>query len=725
MTNNRLKSWGNTKNTGLNVNLGEMLHGIQVSLSLSPDQLAKVLGVSRVAIDKWTRGVGKPSMHQLDRIKSFFESSDALAKRSSNPFLSTGATRRALKSSKMDLFRISHQVRLLASPGYPILSRIKTGNVFGKPGILGELLHQNPTPAPTLSRPVATGANAGKNTYTYDAHTYHTKVPPQGILEFLEHYLPSGGLVLDPFAGSGMSGVAARMSGHDVILNELSPAACFIAYNYTETVEPDDFVAALKTVLASLVELRQWLYGTICRECKKPVEASYFVWSYRVKCYHCDSEFVLWEHSRKYGRTVREHKILSTFECPNCRQAVKKRNLTRTIAEPVFVGYKCCRGQIREHPLLELDIDKISEIEAQMPVDSNFVPDTDLPDGVNLNQPKRHGLTSVSKFYTTRNLSALSHIWKEIHRFEEPSVASAMAFVFTSLYQRVSRLSEYRFWGGSGNTARFNVPFIFNETNVFITFQRKAASILDHLETTASRYTSKKAVVCGSATDLNYLPDKSVDLVFTDPPFGANINYSEMNILWESWLGEFTDASSEAIVNRYQDKGVDEYRLLMTKSLAECHRVLRDNHWLILVFMNSSAKVWSALKTAIQDAGFVLERSDTFDKQHGTFKQFVSPNTAGCDLIIHCRKTDTVHPNVGSEQGVPLSDSIRRFFEDYLGKIPITVFIHVQRSDEVDYRLLYSEWISFALVRSHELSDFASFRKIAHGILLRRARGAH
>jgi hypothetical protein len=45
------------------------------------------------------------------------------------------------------------------------------------------------------------------------------------------------------------------------------------------------------------------------------------------------------------------------------------------------------------------------------------------------------------------------------------------------------------------------------------------------------------------------LPDASVDLVFTDPPFGANINYSEMNILWESWLGRFTDNTHEAIIN--------------------------------------------------------------------------------------------------------------------------------------------------------------------------------
>jgi len=59
---------------------------------------------------------------------------------------------------------------------------------------------------------------------------------------------------------------------------------------------------------------------------------------------------------------------------------------------------------------------------------------------------------------------------------------------------------------------------------------------------------------------------------------------------------------------------------------------------MMLVFMNSSAKVWDALRTAVHRAGFVAERIDIFDKQHGTFKQFVSENTAGCDLVLHCRK---------------------------------------------------------------------------------------
>ena len=421
---------------------------------------------------------------------------------------------------------------------------------------------------------------------------------------------------------------------------------------------------------AQLTHLRRGLYTTECRECGKTTEILYTVWSYQVICPHCQIEFRLWDHCRQYGSNVREHKILSELPCPNCKSLLKKSRLSRTVAEPVMLGYKCCDKVQREHPLNETDIKMVQNIEANPPLANGFYPKIALPDGVNLNQPKRHGFDRVDKLYTSRNLAALSHLWKEIHRLENDRLASMLAFVFTSLYQRVTRLAEFRFWGGSGNTAHFNVPFIFNEANVFVTFERKAANILDHLQTTAQHYRGNKVVVCNSATRLDYLPDNSIDFIFTDPPFGANINYSEMNILWESWLGEFTDNTSEAIVNKAQGKGLEE---------------------------------------AVRQAGFIPEQINIFDKQHGTFKQFVSENTAGSDLVLHCRKPASKMDQTLLE-ALPWQQSITQFFEQRTGELPVTVFLHVARDSESDYRTLFSEWVGFGLLKGHQLADFANFR---------------
>jgi DNA modification methylase len=570
--------------------------------------------------------------------------------------------------------------------------------------------------SPLIEVPLDEDISAGKNTYTYDAHTYHTKVPPQGISKAIKYYLPQGGLVLDPFAGSGMTGVAALTLGHNVILNELSPAASFIESNFLNYIDPEKYKEGINFVLNQTKELREKLYTTDCRECAKKTEILYVVWSYELECNHCNGLFVLWDHCRKYGSNVKEHKLLKKFACPHCSQEVNKSYLNRVGTKPVFVGYKCCSRQIKEHPLNGLDIKTIQQSEELLQDYQGVYPELELPDGVNLNQPKRHGIKNIKDFYTARNLVACSSIWKTIGLIADKELASLLTFTFTSLYQRVTKTSEYRFWGGSSNTANFNIPQIFNEANVYLTFERKSKNILDHLNSTAKTYTGKAVVHTGSATNLDFLPDESIDLIFTDPPFGSFINYSEMNILWESWLGTFTDAKDEAIVSKTQNKGIDEYTNLMTLSLKEAYRVLKNGHWMVLVFMNSSEKVWSSLHKSIQDSGFIIEKVNIFDKKHGTFKQFVSENTAGADLMLHCKKDTSL---INDIKKVDNNFNIETFLGNLSKeKIPYINYLHVEREREIDFRTLYSRYVAQSLSNGVKVIDFNDFRSTLNEILI-------
>lgn len=694
-----------------------MLKEIRLKAKLSQVGLAQLLGASPVSVTRWESGASEPSPSQVDHIRQLYESLNqpqsfgASLKAASTSFQSRGIRRqRGLFDPPLPPVELSQETFA------PIWGRLVNGRFFSPEGqdAMRNMLIAHSEPAPTLLQPPQTGMSAGKNTYTYDAHTYHTKVPPQGIAELLSYYLPEGGLVFDPFAGSGMTGVAAVVSGYDCVLNELSPAACFIANRFTTRIESSLFEAGVNAILNDLQALRTQLYTTQCRECGRATEILYTVWSYRVICNQCMHEFLLWDHCRKYGKRVREHKILTEFPCPACGKQLKKSTLQRTDAEPVLVGYKCCTPGQQETtcPLSQADIEVLRMLEKNPPLAEGFYPLTPLPSGINLRQPIKHGLDRIAKFYTPRNLAAMSHLWRAIHRLESRELAAHLAFVFTSLYQRVTRLSEFRFWGGSGNTARFNVPYIFNEANVFLTFLRKARTIQDHLTATAANYRGRSVVVRNSATSLDYLPDASIDLIFTDPPFGANINYSEMNILWESWLGEFTDTTHEAIINKVQGKAVADYQRLMTQCLKECYRVLRPKHWLLLMFMNSSSEVWASLKATIGDAGFEIRKIDMFDKQHGTFKQFVSDNTAGFDLVLHCLKPESPHPTAMSMSSVHLQESVVEFLSRSAPILPTYVYLHVDREEEIDFRKLYSDWLSQSLLTQAEPIDFSHFRAI-------------
>lgn len=724
----------NTKRTSLLASLARLVHNLpdamgtqtllnelRVRANLSELRLAELLGTSLVSISRWQRGVGQPSPSQEQRILDLYDSllRGETPKTGANPFLSKGVRTRL--PGQGVLGESAPTVALGESPYPPVICRLAIQDVFHEEGeaALDNLLQAHSIAATTSALPFAAAVSAGKNTYTYDAHTYHTKVPPQGIAELLAHYLPDGGLVLDPFSGSGMTGVAASVTGLDCVLNELSPAACFISNRFTTRVSSTDFEEAVRVIIARLRDLRSQLYRTECRECGREVELLYTVWSYRVICSDCGCEFLLWDHCKKFGKLVREHKILTEFPCPSCGRIQRKSALQRTIAVPVLVGYKCCGSRQQEvtHSPSKLDIERIEAFERSAPLAEDFCPSKALPDGVNLRQPAKHGLDRIEKFYTRRNLSALSHLWQTIHLLASPQLCGHLAFVFTSLYQRVTKLSEFRFWGGSGNMARFNVPFVFNEANVFVTFERKARTILDHLESTAANFKGRVVVVNDSATSMKRIPDNSIDLIFTDPPFGANINYSEMNLLWESWLGKYTETASEAIVNRVQGKGVHEYETLMTQSLCQCCRVLRPGHWMLLVFMNSSSEVWEALRRALAGAGFRVVRTDIFDKQHGTFKHFVSENTAGMDLVLHCLKPTDVSSmqplNASRETGLDIADFLRSRQQH----VPTNTFLHVGRNEEIDYRTLYSEWLAQSFDRQREFVDFSTFRQIAERCL--------
>ena len=125
----------------------------------------------------------------------------------------------------------------------------------------------------------------GKNDPIYNAHSYHTKVPPRAIIPYILHYTEPGDVVLDPFCGSGMTGVAAMLcenppkdilemvqgmnpgrkikpGARRAILNDLSPAACHIAYNYCTPVDVDELKKEFERIKAAVKDEFGWLYGT-------------------------------------------------------------------------------------------------------------------------------------------------------------------------------------------------------------------------------------------------------------------------------------------------------------------------------------------------------------------------------------------------------------------------------------------------------------------------------
>lgn len=148
---------------------------------------------------------------------------------------------------------------------------------------------------------------------------------------------------------------------------------------------------------------------------------------------------------------------------------------------------------------------------------------------------------------------------------------------------------------------------------------------------------SGNVVTTQSSTSLN-MKSNSVDYIFIDPPFGANIMYSEMSFAREAWLKILTNNTKEAIENKVQGKSLREYTSLILESFKEAFRILKPNKWITVEFSNTKASVWNAIQYALQESGFIIASVDALDKQRGGFHAMTSATAVKQDLVISAYK---------------------------------------------------------------------------------------
>ena len=168
------------------------------------------------------------------------------------------------------------------------------------------------------------------------------------------------------------------------------------------------------------------------------------------------------------------------------------------------------------------------------------------------------------------------------------------------------------------------------------------------------------------------IPSNSIDYVFVDPPFGGNLMYSELNLVYEPWLRVLTAPEHEAICNKERKKDTLTYTAEMTKCFSEINRVLKPGRWLTVEFHNSKNAIWNSIQQSLQHGGFVVADVRTLDKKQGTFKQYTTAGAVKQDLVISAYK-----PNGGLEERFKLEagteDGVWDFVRTHLKQLPVFV----------------------------------------------------
>lgn len=196
------------------------------------------------------------------------------------------------------------------------------------------------------------------------------------------------------------------------------------------------------------------------------------------------------------------------------------------------------------------------------------------------------------------------------------------------------------------------------------------------------------------------IEQNSIDYIFTDPPFGDNLMYSELNFFWEVWLGVLTQNLSEAIINKAQNKTLTEYHQLMLSAFREYYRVLKPKHWITVVFHNSKSSVWNAIQEAMAKAGFIIAQVSILDKKQGTFKQITSAGAVKNDLVISAYKPEQSFENQFlSRAGEDLERDFIRMHLSHLNAEP-----SIERTEQ----MLYSKLLAYYIQRGYTIKYDAS-----------------
>jgi hypothetical protein len=249
------------------------------------------------------------------------------------------------------------------------------------------------------------------------------------------------------------------------------------------------------------------------------------------------------------------------------------------------------------------------------------------------------GITHVHHFYTRRNLIALGALSELVENVPRP-LRNALRFWISSynsshstlMTRVVAKKDQADLVLTSAQPGVLYISGLPVEKNVFHGLRRKLKTVRDAFAT-LHKLQGEVEIRQGSSTR-THLKDESVDYVFTDPPFGGNIPYSEVNFISEAWLGRTTHMREEVIVSSAQAKSIDTYESLLTKSFQELRRVLKADGKATVVFHSTQADIWRALTSAFSNVGFSMELSNILDKKQGSFKQVTTLNSAKGDALL-------------------------------------------------------------------------------------------
>ena len=419
----------------------------------------------------------------------------------------------------------------------------------------------------------------------YMLHKYWARKPHNVISHFLSSLVPSGGVVMDPFCGSGVTLREASKIGLNSYGFDINPISILLTKVTTNSLNADRFYKEVKKILNE-IESANKSFAIGLKDIK------YLVHEIIVECKQCERSVKVSE-AGKVGRT---------YKCPHCENSLRfnLENLVKTkITSLVLIG-----GET----VIDSDLLKEQEELSSILLDGNT-----NKYNINFTENRRilafKGLTT-SELFTPRNYSLLCTVADRFHAIEDEQIREAALMMLTASVAQCSRLIPYRnnmtTGGPAWSVPGFWVPPQHLETNPISHLNARLIKFMRGLADMENK-PGKGPVIVEKIDAINGLKNLrtkgiSADLIFFDPPYGDSVPYTEFSSMWNSFLKDLPNLDTDISVSDRLPKKItwERYKNNLKEILKEISLSLKVDGKLLMTFNNHDLRAWEALFSGLQ-----------------------------------------------------------------------------------------------------------------------------
>lgn len=295
--------------------------------------------------------------------------------------------------------------------------------------------------------------------------------------------------------------------------------------------------------------------------------------------------------------------------------------------------------------------------------------------------PKGSDVKVIEDLFTERQLVQLALLKSIIKKEKDTSIRNSLLLAFSSSVNKFNRTFHYTKSIGGGDSGPFRYyryriapdPGILNLMDIFETKFKKVFAAKKEIQLSVSDESIfETKIVKGTATNLEWIKDESIDYIYTDPPYGKKIPYLDLSVMWNAWLDlkvTEKDFEMEAIEGGEHKKEKSEYNRLIAESIQKMYRVLKFDRWLSFVFAHKDPEFWHLIIESAERAGFEYVGAVPQKNGQTSFKKRQHPFTVlSGQLIINFRKVRNPRALMRANLEMDIADTVMQTIEGIIAK---------------------------------------------------------